>query len=154
MKNVIRSLLPAVAFTLAFSSLGFVSAASADEPTKITVYKSPTCGCCSKWEQHLKKNGFTVESHSTENMDAVKNQKHVPEAARSCHTAVIGKYVIEGHVPAEDIKRLLKEKPSGVVGLAAPGMPQGSPGMETGVDEHYDVVSFNSKGQTKVFNHH
>jgi len=118
--------------------------------TEIVVYKSPTCGCCSKWVDYLRKQGFTVVAHDTSGMTAVKAELGVPDAMASCHTAMVGGYVIEGHVPAADIERLLKEHPK-VVGLAVPGMVTGSPGMEGGTPEHYKVLAFDAKGATTVF---
>lgn len=118
----------------------------------ITVYKSPTCGCCTSWESHISKAGFEVTSRPTDQMSSIKNQFKVPASIQSCHTAVIGGYVIEGHVPAADIKRLLKEKPD-IAGLAAPGMPPNSPGMQPEGEKpsKYDVLSFDRQGKTKVF---
>jgi hypothetical protein len=124
-------------------------AAAAD---KIVVYKSPTCGCCEKWVDYLKANGFTVESHDVPDVTPMKQEFDVPRALTSCHTAVIGRYVIEGHVPVADIRRLLLEHPA-VVGLAAPGMPSASPGMDSG-KEPYQVVSFDAKGKTQVWATH
>ena len=118
--------------------------------TEIVVYKSPTCGCCTKWVEYLRKQGFTVVSHDTSGMTAVKADLGVPDAMASCHTAMVGGYVIEGHVPAADIQRLLKEHPK-VVGLSVPGMVTGSPGMEGGTPEHYKVLAFDAKGATTVF---
>lgn len=119
----------------------------------ITVYKSPTCGCCSEWEAHLKKAGFTVTSKPTDQMTEVRRELGIPSKMQSCHTGIINGYVIEGHVPADDIKKLLKEKPAEIVGLAAPGMPQKSPGMqpEGKKPEGYDVLSFDKQGNSKVF---
>lgn len=119
----------------------------------VTVYKSPTCGCCGKWEDHLRAHGFTVESKPTEDVQAVKATLGVPEPLRSCHTAVVGGYVIEGHAPADDIARLLRERPE-IAGLAVPGMPLGSPGMEAPSPESYDVVAFDRNGETSVFAKH
>ena len=120
----------------------------------LTVYKTPTCGCCSKWVDHMKKAGFQVSVYDMPkaSLDNVKLKHKVPEAAHSCHTAVVEGYAIEGHVPATEVKRLLKDKPK-VTGLAVPGMPIGSPGMESpGVTaQPYDVVTFDAEGKTKVF---
>src|SRR5690349_24413252 len=129
--------------------------AGAPTPTAITVYKDPSCGCCTKWVSHLQANGFAPDVHDRSDMDALKDSLGVPTALRSCHTAVVGKYVIEGHVPAADVKQLLATKPAKTVGLAAPGMPAGSPGMEMGgrVDR-YDVIAFAPGGSTRVFVHH
>jgi hypothetical protein len=118
--------------------------------TEIVVYKSPTCGCCTKWVEYLRKQGYAVVAHDTSGMSAVKAELGVPDAMGSCHTAMVGGYVIEGHVPAADIERLLKEHPK-VVGLAVPGMVTGSPGMEGGTPEHYNVMAFDAKGGTTVF---
>jgi len=115
------------------------------EGIDIVVYKSPTCGCCSAWVDHLNENGFTVRSHNKQNIDQVKNMMGVPKNLRSCHTAKVGGYLIEGHVPAESIKRMLTEKPQ-IQGLAVPGMPMGSPGMEGPRIDPYDVVSFGGDG--------
>ena len=118
---------------------------------EITVYKSATCGCCNKWIDHLEANGFKVTAHNRNDMPNVKRQLGIAESYQSCHTAVVNGYVIEGHVPAADIERLLRERPK-VHGLAVPGMPSGSPGMENGQFDAYDVVTFTRQGETKVFN--
>lgn len=119
----------------------------------ITVYKSPTCGCCSMWEDHLTKAGFKVTSKPTDNMTEIRKKYNVPDKMQSCHTGIIDGYIIEGHVPASDVKKLLKERPSDVVGLAAPGMPGKSPGMQPEGKEpkDYDVLSFDKQGNRKVF---
>jgi hypothetical protein len=131
-----------------------VSAAE-PKPIAITVYKDPSCGCCTKWVSHLQANGFAPDVHDRSDMDTLKDSLGVPAALRSCHTAVAGKYVIEGHVPAADVKRLLATKPAGTLGLAAPGMPAGSPGMEMGPrHDRYDVIAFAAKGATSVFAQH
>lgn len=124
-----------------------------DSAKAITVYKSPTCGCCSKWEEHLTKAGFQVTSKPTENMPEIRKQYGVPEKMESCHTAVIDGYVIEGHVPADDVKKLLQTRPADVLGLAAPGMPPKSPGMQPEGEKPagYDVLSFDRQGNSKVF---
>ena len=124
--------------------------------TPITIYKSPTCGCCAKWVDHARAAGFVATVNDTEAMDAIKKRHGVPTNLQSCHTALVGGYVIEGHVPAADVLRLLREKPAAVRGLAVPGMPAGSPGMEIpgGAVDRYDVVAFNRDGTTKVFAKH
>ncbi len=120
----------------------------------LSVFKTPTCGCCSKWVDHMKKAGFqvTVTDMPQASLDNVKAKHQVPAAVHSCHTAVVDGYAIEGHVPATEVKRLLKEKQK-VTGIAVPGMPLGSPGMESpGITPHpYDVLSFDAQGNTKVF---
>ncbi|MBA1158846.1 DUF411 domain-containing protein [Microvirga mediterraneensis] len=115
---------------------------------KVVVTKDPNCGCCGGWVDHLKAAGFPVEVVTTPQVNRVKVRLGVPDDLASCHTAEVGGYVIEGHVPADAIKRLLAEKPQ-AKGLAVPGMPVGSPGMEvTGVaNDTYDVVLFGSSGQ-------
>lgn len=116
----------------------------------ITVYKSPTCGCCSKWVDHLRAAGFDVETSDVDNLGPVKAHFGVGRELASCHTAVIGDYVIEGHVPADVIGRLLAERPA-VKGLAVPGMPVGSPGMEGSYREPYSILAFDERGQTSVY---
>ena len=121
----------------------------------ITVYKDPSCGCCVKWVSHLSANGFAPVVHDRMDMDALKVSLGVPAALRSCHTAVMGKYLIEGHVPAADIKQLRTSAPADVRGLAAPGMPVNSPGMEMpGQRDRYDVIAFGRNGTTRVFASH
>lgn len=120
------------------------------ELESITVYKSPTCGCCTKWVRHLQDNGFEVEAINRSDMSDVKSEAGVPRQLASCHTAVIGGYVIEGHVPAPDIKRLLEERPD-VAGLTVPGMPMGSPGMEGHRQDKYEVLTFTRSGDTTTF---
>ncbi|MEQ1695967.1 MAG: DUF411 domain-containing protein [Hyphomicrobiaceae bacterium] len=112
----------------------------------IKVWKDPSCGCCSGWVAHLRKNGFTVTVVETADMQAVKARLGVAAELASCHTAEISGYVIEGHVPAQAITRLLTEKPD-AIGLSAPGMPAGSPGMEGGIPEAFDVIQFGKSGQ-------
>ena len=121
----------------------------------IVVYKSPSCGCCSGWVKHLEQNGFSVETKNSDDMDAVKRRLGVPESMGSCHTGLLGGYVVEGHVPAADLRRLLQEKPA-VHGIAAPGMPVGSPGMEVPdtKPDPYDVVTFTKDGRSQVFSRH
>jgi hypothetical protein len=126
--------------------------AHADDPV-ITVYKDPNCGCCTKWVEHLIKHGFRVTAKNTSEMTEIKRGLGVPADLESCHTGLVNGYVIEGHVPAPDIKRLLKEKPA-VAGLAVPGMPVGSPGMEGPRTDRYDVLSFDKVGKTQVFAKH
>jgi hypothetical protein len=116
----------------------------------VTVYKSPTCGCCSKWVDHLRAAGFTVVVHDTDNLDEVMTDFAVPRQLASCHTAKVGKYVVEGHVPADLIAKALREHPA-IAGLAVPGMVTGSPGMEGGAAQHYDVVAWTAAGQTSVY---
>jgi hypothetical protein len=118
----------------------------------VTVYKSPSCGCCAKWVDHLRAAGFTVVVHDTDDMDEVKTDFNVPRQLASCHTAKVGSYVIEGHVPADLIARALKEHPA-IAGLAVPGMVTGSPGMEGGAAQAYDIVAWTANGHTSVYAH-
>ena len=120
---------------------------------EVTVYKSPTCGCCTKWIAHLEANGFKVNAHDVADLTQVKREHGVRRELTSCHTALVDGYVIEGHVPAEDIQRLLQERPD-VVGLAVPGMVMGSPGMEGPTSEPYNVLTFDREGNTTVFAKH
>ncbi len=137
------------------TALGFSAPLLASEAAQsIHVYKSPTCGCCSDWIAHLEQNGFKVTATDSNNMGKIKADAGLIAGLGSCHTAFTGDYVIEGHVPADDIKRLLSEAPQ-ATGLSAPGMPIGSPGMEMGNQkDHYKVILFNSRGQTRVFAEH
>ena len=118
----------------------------------MTVYKSPTCGCCEQWIEHLEQAGFAVTASNTDDVDTIKRQVGVPDALASCHTGLVSGYVVEGHVPADAIRRMLREKPS-IAGIATPGMPVGSPGMEVpgGRKDAFDVVAFDRKGKTRVW---
>jgi hypothetical protein len=123
-------------------------------PTPITVYKSASCGCCKEWVKHLEKNGFAPKVHDVSDaaLAETKDTLGVPAALRSCHTAVVGKCVIEGHVPADLVKKVTTDKPANVVGLAVPGMPVGSPGMEVaGRKDAYDVIAFTRDGKRSVY---
>jgi len=122
----------------------------ASAATTVTVYKSPTCACCAKWVDHLRAAGFTVIVHDTDNLDEVMTDFAVPRRLASCHTAKVGKYVVEGHVPADLIAKALRENPA-IAGLAVPGMVTGSPGMEGEAAQRYDVVAWTAAGQTSVY---
>ncbi len=141
--------------SLMFLSLNFsVKAEQKTEiikPIEIEVYRSPSCGCCSKWIAHLKENQFIVKDHMTDDMQEIKNKAGVPGAMSSCHTALVNGYVVEGHVPAADIIKLLKLKPA-ITGISVPGMPVGTPGMEMGdKKDPYKVISFDKKQNYQVF---
>jgi hypothetical protein len=125
------------------------------KPTAITIYKSSSCECCAKWVDYLKTSGFAPVVHDEENMDALKDEMGVPRAVRSCHTGVVEKYLIEGHVPASDIRRLLVEQPK-VAGVAVPGMPPRTYGMAAAGIEvgGYETVAFQLDGVTRVFARH
>lgn len=122
-----------------------------DKPMDITVYRSPTCGCCGKWLDHMKRQGFVVKDIQTEDMAGIKKKFGVPENLQSCHTALVGGYVVEGHVPAADVAELLKKHPK-AAGLAVPGMPAGTPGMEMGGrKDPFAVLEFDRQGKTRIF---
>lgn len=122
--------------------------------TTVTVFKDPNCGCCKEWVAHLRKHAFKVIARDTSDMAGIKKSGRVPAQLTSCHTAFVNGYVLEGHVPAEDIKRMLAEKPK-IAGLAVPGMPVGSPGMEVGSrKEPYEVIAFKRDGTSSVFARH
>lgn len=116
----------------------------------MTVYKSPTCGCCSAWMEHLQANGFSVTAQDIQDLTPTKRRFGVPRALESCHTGLVAGYVVEGHVPADLVHRMLREKPD-ALGLAVPGMPIGSPGMEGGTPQKYDVLLFDRNGKSTVF---
>jgi len=152
-KRIVRPLalgvsVVALALTTGAAPVSPIDAAPG-RPT-ITVYKDPSCGCCKSWIEHLIKHGYRVDAKDTPDMTGIKRGLGVPDGLSACHTAVVNGYLIEGHVPAADIARLLKEKPK-VAGLAVPGMPMGSPGMEGPRAQHYQVLSFDKAGKTKIF---
>lgn len=117
---------------------------------QVTVYKSPTCGCCAEWVNHLRENGFAVTVHDQEDLSAVKTANGITPQLESCHTAIIDGYVVEGHVPADLIARILNERPD-IAGLAVPGMPGGTPGMESAPKEPYQVLAIGKDGRTTVY---
>lgn len=133
-------------------ALGFVPQALAQRLETVAVYKSPTCGCCTDWVAHLRANGFKVEAHDLNDVSPIRRRYGVPSALASCHTAMVGGYAIEGHVPASDIKRLLRERPK-AIGLSVPGMVIGSPGMEQGTPQPYETLIFDERGH-RVFARH
>ncbi len=118
----------------------------------ITVYKSATCGCCANWVEHVRAAGFQVVVHDTTNLAVIKQRSGVPKHLTSCHTALVDGYVIEGHVPADVILRLLRERPE-LAGVAVPGMPAGSPGMDSPTPVRYAIMTFDRAGRTGVFAH-
>ena len=119
----------------------------------MTVYRDPNCGCCESWAQIAKQSGYQVLIQDEADMMAIKERYGVPPQLASCHTTLVGGLVVEGHVPVEDVERLLRERPNGIRGIAVPGMPAGSPGMEMpdGSKQAYDVVAFDGSGRTSVF---
>ncbi|GMQ89690.1 MAG: DUF411 domain-containing protein [Gammaproteobacteria bacterium] len=120
---------------------------------EVSVYKSPTCGCCKAWITHMERNGFSVTVNDVNDVMPVKTRNGVPTRLTSCHTALVGGYVVEGHVPAQDIQRLLQERPE-IKGLAVPGMVLGSPGMDIPSKDRYQVLSFDKDGNTAVYANH
>lgn len=165
----------ALALTLALSACGPSAAGSADvdrsvlaatvtppvasgtatgtDTNRLVVYKTPTCGCCKAWVDHAREAGFEIEVHDLASVDSVKEANGVPAELRSCHTARVAGYTIEGHVPATDIRRFLRERPA-VAGIAVPGMPMGSPGMEGSYKDRYDVVTFGRGAPSRVYASH
>lgn len=126
--------------------------APASSALAMTVYKSPTCGCCSSWISYLEEEGFTIQAINHDNVESIKPQLGLPDMSlASCHTGLIDGYVIEGHVPANDILRLLQERPADVKGLTAPGMPMMSPGMASRIPKDYDVLTFTETGETAIY---
>lgn len=128
--------------------LAHVNAAEA-----INVYKSPSCGCCGKWVEHLQRAGFTVRTHEVDDVSAMRAKLGMPAQYGACHTAKVGAYLVEGHVPAEDVKRLLAEKPK-AIGLAVPGMPAGSPGMEGPPPVAYESLLVLGEGSSRSYARH
>lgn len=141
----------------ALAVLGIVAAmlfpGLAAQATDVMVYKTPWCGCCDAWIDHLRENGFSVSVTERDDLTAVREQQGVPAALQSCHTAIVDGYVVEGHVPAADVRRLLNERPQ-ATGLAVPGMPMGSPGMEQGdLREPYASILFGPDGSSVYVRH-
>ena len=136
---------------IAVGAAGVPALLGASAAIPMVVYKDPNCGCCIKWVTLMRSAGYEISARDTGDMQSIKRRYQVPAALASCHTAVVGGYVVEGHVPADLIARLLKEKPK-VVGLAVPGMPAGSPGMEMGGQKDaYEVLTFDAAGKSTVF---
>lgn len=129
------------------------SSTPAPQAAAMTVYRDPSCGCCEAWAEIAKTAGYQVTLVDHPDMASVKRQYGVPEALLSCHTTLVGAYAIEGHVPMEDVARLLRERPSGIKGIAVAGMPRGSPGMEMpdGAKDPFQIIAFDAAGRTSVF---
>ncbi|HLA91077.1 MAG TPA: DUF411 domain-containing protein [Gemmatimonadaceae bacterium] len=146
-REFVRSTLSAGAVLLIVPRALRASAA----PPVMTVYKSPLCGCCGEWVKHVEGAGFTVKIVPTEDLTDVNRTAGVPQSLEACHTALVGPYVVVGHTPADLIKKMLAEKPK-ITGIAVPGMPQGSPGMEQGLGKQaYEVIAFERGGKTSVY---
>lgn len=126
------------------------ASATPDSNLVAVVYKDANCGCCSKWVDHIRDAGFKAVAHDVTDLDAIKRRNGIPGALHSCHTAEIGGYLVEGHVPADLIQKMLRERPD-IAGLAVPGMPVGSPGMEWTYSEPYEVIAFTRSGATSVY---
>lgn len=150
--RIVRGALVAagVAVGLAMGGTMLTKGAGAAE---VIVYKSPWCDCCGEWADHMRENGFSLMVREVEDLDPIRAEHGVTDELMSCHTAVVDGYVVEGHVPATDVRRLLQEQPE-AKGLAAPGMPAGSPGMEGAGNEPYNVLLFTEDGDTRVFASH
>jgi hypothetical protein len=116
----------------------------------MVVYKGPTCGCCDKWIEHMEKAGFTVEARNRQNLNPIKAELGIARNLQSCHTATVGGYVVEGHVPADVVQRLLEERPA-IRGIAVPGMPMGSPGMEGPYTQPYYVLAIGKDGRVVIY---
>lgn len=153
----IPALAPLVLALAAVTALGAASTGPATAPASaedavVTVYKSPSCGCCTKWVEYLQAKGYEVKTVDLDDLSEIKAASGVPRQLQTCHTAVVGGYVVEGHVPADVLARLLKEQPK-VSGIAVPGMPVGSPGMEVpGTPaQSYDVIAWDKTGKTSIY---
>lgn len=141
--------------TAALTTMVIVAAQQRPAGPLVQVFKTPTCGCCSQWVEHLRNNGFTVRTTDLNDLTEIKKARGVPDQVQSCHTAVVDGYVVEGHVPAPDVHRLLKERPA-IAGIAVGGMPIGSPGMDFpgARPQSYNVISFDKNGGMRVYSKH
>lgn len=147
-------LLAGVAFAGGWLYSGSNGGAAAADGIQVVMYQNPSCGCCGEWVKHMESNGFSVEVHKfDENVNDVKRRENITQDIASCHTAYVGGYLVEGHVPARDIKRLLSEQPTDIRGLTVPGMPVGTPGMEQpdGRVDRYDVLAFDADNNVRVY---
>jgi hypothetical protein len=140
--------------TAASAALAVDASLQAQGKVAITVYKTPTCGCCKLWVDHMNASGFAATVKDMADVNPIKRERKVAQPLWSCHTAIVGGYIIEGHVPAADVKKLLAAAPKGVVGLTIPGMPQSAPGMDIKPFQPYTVLSFDANGKTTVFAEH
>ena len=145
-----RTLIIAAASVLVLSAVS--SGQQKPKPIPMSVYKSPSCGCCALWVDYMRKNGFDAKVQDVDNIGALKLKLGVREEFSSCHTTEVGGYIVEGHVPVEAVQRMLKERPK-VAGIAVPGMPAGSPGMEvpSGKKDSYNILAFTSDGKTTIY---
>ncbi len=154
-RNLSRfSVMLIAAALIAGNTSSMVWAAETAKPgstTEITVYKSPSCGCCSQWVEHLQADGFKVQVEMVHDTATIKSKLGMPQEVRSCHTAMVGDYWVEGHVPADLIRKLLDEEPADIKGIAVPGMVPGSPGMGSVPSAKYQVLSVDDQGQVAVY---
>lgn len=127
-----------------------LASVAASDSTTLVVYKEATCPCCNAWVDYMRDNGFRVVTYNVIDLDAVKQKHDIARNLQSCHTTEVGGYYVEGHVPVDLVRKLLAERPP-IAGIAVPGMPVGSPGMEVGPPEPYDILSVDSAGQTAIF---
>ncbi|MGI9290983.1 MAG: DUF411 domain-containing protein [Gammaproteobacteria bacterium] len=130
-----------------------LSVAVAEEKIQVKVWKTPTCGCCSKWVDHMQAAGFAVDASNIQDVNVYKAQFGLPPELASCHTALVDGYVVEGHVPPADVVRMLEKRPT-IAGIAVPGMPLGSPGMESPTPENYQTVAFTKEGEMSLWAQH
>ncbi|OOG21003.1 CopG family transcriptional regulator [Thioalkalivibrio denitrificans] len=144
-----RGLFRALA-TAALAALVGLIGIQAAKAADMVVYKTPTCGCCDKWIEHMEQAGFTVDARDLQNLNPIKAQLGIAGKLQSCHTATVGGYVVEGHVPADVVQRLLDEQPA-IHGIAVPGMPMGSPGMEGPYTERYNVLAIGRDGRVEIY---
>jgi len=145
-----RRVLFALSVVAVAGSGALILAPSPLEAEEVVVYKDPSCECCDGWARHMRQNGFSVVVNSVDDMTPIKRELGVPDAVESCHTANVGGYLVEGHVPADDIKRMLAQRPD-IKGLAVPGMPMSAPGMDSPDREPFTVLAFDAEGMTRVF---
>ncbi len=145
-----RTLLASGLLALAAVAAGLALTSRHTTAAEVVVYKSPTCGCCSKWVEHLEANGFAVDARDVQDLEPIKAEAGIPRRLQSCHTAYVDGYVVEGHVPADVIRSMLAARPD-IHGLAVPGMPMGSPGMEGPRQEAYNVYALGRDGKLKVY---
>lgn len=148
----------AIVLAMSLAACGDSVTTAAKGDNFVEVWKTPTCGCCSEWVEHLKDNGFTVKVNDVDNTDSFRAALGMPQQYGSCHSAKVGGYAIEGHVPAADIQKLLSQKPADVAGLSVPAMPMGSPGMEhpdfPQKRAEYDVLLISKRGDSSTFTHY
>lgn len=147
--------LAAIGFGYVFASpnrtTGHDAGSSDVQPAEVVVYKTASCGCCLDWVSHLERSELRVEVVNVSNTAPAREREGVPHRLGSCHTAVVGDYWVEGHVPADLVRRLMQEQPENIEGIAVPGMPMGSPGMEGPNPVTYDVIAYHSDGSTSVY---